>query len=107
MNVSTPCDEAATELASLRERVKELEVERDGFMRVALDRLDKQTKAESRAARLQQERDEAVERLRPFAEGSLDIAGAAIIIGFPSAESTLKSARDFIRQLAAGKEKGK
>lgn len=54
-----------------------------------------------------QERDEAYERLKPFAEGSIDVSGAAIIIGYPSAEPTLKAARDLIRRLAAGPEKEK
>lgn len=65
------CSIAATQLAALSARVKELEVEREELSKrnhqiasIAVARLHRIADAQSRATRLQQDRDEAYERAR-------------------------------------------
>jgi hypothetical protein len=61
------------------------------------------------AGTLRAERDEALERLKPFANGSIDVSGTAVIVGYPDAEHVLKAARNCVRQLkiASGPDKEK
>jgi len=46
---------------------------------------------------------EAMKVIEPFASGSIDIAGAAIIIGYPAARPALDAARSFLNS-ASNKE---
>jgi hypothetical protein len=45
--------------------------------------------------------DEAVEALKPFADGNLDVSESAVILGYPEARAALDRARAFLAKLGS------
>lgn len=84
------CIEAATRIESDAKRIAELEAERDAFQRVALDRLDKLTKAERALA---EERDKHQWRTIESAPKDGQLLLAAYIV--PSDEARRNGSRPF------------
>lgn len=85
-------EQAATQLDSLSARVKELEEDITEIPQLL-------RRAEARALRLQQERDEAVDLLRQMTDDSIDDAL------YPFAEC-FDVARDLVRRLAGPEKEG-
>ena len=100
-------DAAATQLDALQERVKELDGRYLGAVAARGMLRDRADEAESRATRLQQERDEAIKLIRPLALLAEDTARVSSKHGSefaPEMSSLAARARSFVRRLA-GPEK--
>ena len=102
-------NEAIAAIDSLSARVKELEDDVRRLHGDKMDQFDRAIAAESRATRAEQERDEALERLKPLARDfeMNDCDDRADDDAMEVSIKDLRAARDCVRRLASGPDKEK